>query len=59
MTELSLVLITLIGSLLLGLSLFIYSQKKISYLNEEKTLYQERANRLPSLEELLIRKDDS
>ncbi|MBY0272591.1 MAG: DNA recombination protein RmuC [Alphaproteobacteria bacterium] len=58
MTELSLVLVTLIGSLLLGLSLFIYFQKKISYLNEEKTLYQERANRLPNLEELLIRKDE-
>lgn len=52
-------IIGLFGGTLGGiLSAFIYFQRKISKIQQEKILYQERAGRLPEMTALLIKKED-
>ena len=46
------------GSILCGLIAFIYFQRKLSLLGQEKTLYQERSNRLVEVESLLFKRED-
>ena len=47
-----------LGSILLvALCVFIYFQRKLSLLKQETILYQERANRLPSMETLLLKRE--
>lgn len=47
------------GGVILGtLGAFIYFQKKLSMVVQEKTLYQERSNRLPELTALLLKREE-
>src|SRR5438445_1122573 len=52
-------LIWLIGGIILGtLGVYIYFQRKLSYHIQEKTLYQERASRLPELNASLLKREE-
>lgn len=52
-------IIWLVGGIIFGiLSTFIYFQKKLSRVMQEKTLYQERANRLSEVSALLLKRED-
>lgn len=46
------------GAALAGICVFIYFQRILSPLAQEKTLYQERASRLPDMEILLSKRED-
>lgn len=46
------------GAVFAGLVFFIYFQRVISIINQEKALYLERAKRLPDLETLLVKRED-
>jgi len=46
------------GAILTILSAFIYFQRKLNLLGQEKALYQERANRLQEVETLLFKRED-
>lgn len=46
------------GALLAGFGIFIYCQRSLSSLAQEKTLYQERASRLPEMEILLSQREE-
>jgi len=46
------------GAILAGFGIFIYCQRSLSSLAQEKTLYQERASRLPELEILLSQREE-
>lgn len=58
MTELSSIFITFIGSMALGLAVLLFFQRKISCLNQENALYQERARRLSHVENILKAKEE-
>lgn len=45
------------GATLMGFWLFIYFQKKLALITQEKTLYEERARRLPEVEDLLSQRE--
>lgn len=45
------------GAILMGLCLFIYFQKKLALIIQEKTLYEERARRLSEVEALLSQRE--
>lgn len=52
-------IIWLTGGLFMGgLSIFIFSQRKFSLMVQEKTLYQERASRLPEISALLLKREE-
>jgi DNA recombination protein RmuC len=52
-------LIWLMGGALIGmLSVFIFFQRKLSTIVQEKALYQERASRLPELSALLLKREE-
>ncbi len=46
------------GAFLGGLCVFVYFQKILSATTQERTLYQERARRLPEMETLLSKRED-
>src|SRR3990167_8491825 len=46
------------GATLMGFCLFIYFQKKLALITQEKTLYEERARRLPEVEGLLSQREE-
>jgi len=48
----------LAGGIICSLSVFIYFQKKLSLIMQERSLYQERASRLPEVSALLLRRDE-
>jgi DNA recombination protein RmuC len=57
MIEVSIALPFLGSLILIVLCVFIYFQRKLSLLKQETILYQERANRLPSMETLLLKRE--
>ena len=46
------------GIILASLCAFIYFQRKLSFVSQEKTLYQERASRLQEVDTLLIKREE-
>jgi DNA recombination protein RmuC len=46
------------GALLMALVTFIYFQKKVSLITQEKMLYQERARRLQEVSALLVKREE-
>ncbi|MBA3813913.1 MAG: DNA recombination protein RmuC [Alphaproteobacteria bacterium] len=52
-------LMWLMGGVLVGMAgIFIYFQRKVSTVIQEKTLYQERASRLPEVSALLLKREE-
>jgi DNA recombination protein RmuC len=52
-------IVWLVGGIIFGiLSTFIFFQKKLSRVMQEKTLYQERANRLSEVSALLLKREN-
>src|SRR3990167_5382069 len=58
MPELSTNVIALGGILFLLFVLYVFFQRHISRLIQEKALYQERANRLSTIEDILLKKEE-
>ncbi len=46
------------GAIVIGLITFIYFQRKLSTLAQEKALFQERSSRLPEIETLLVKREE-
>jgi DNA recombination protein RmuC len=46
------------GAIMAGLATYLFFQRKISLLLQSNTLFQERANRVPELEALLLKKEE-
>jgi DNA recombination protein RmuC len=46
------------GAIVIGLVTFIYFQRKLSCVAQEKALFQERSSRLPDMEILLVKREE-
>lgn len=58
MIELNVILGILVGATFMGFCIYVYFQRLISQITQEKTLFQERASRLEDVEKLLFKKED-
>ncbi len=58
MAEVNLIVGSLGSALFATLGVSLYFQRKLFRLTQEKSLFQERSNRLPELEALLMKKEE-